>query len=144
MGRKILATGGKILEPLVQEIREFCAANTGNVYADQTQESLEQLLNLTQAIGEASGKNPDEVNAAAVDYLMHAGYTTIAYFWAKAAVVAQQALNSGASETAFYQSKLATAQFYFERLLPRTETLSKTMLSGADNLTTLDEDAFIF
>ena len=144
LGRKILATGGKILEPLVQEIRDFCAANAGNTYADQTAASLEQLLNLTQAVGAASGKNPDEVNAAAVDYLMHAGYTTIAYFWAKAAVVAQQALDNGTSEAPFYQAKLATTQFYFERLLPRTETLSKTMVSGADNLTALAEDAFIF
>ncbi|MEL7400725.1 MAG: acyl-CoA dehydrogenase C-terminal domain-containing protein, partial [Pseudomonadota bacterium] len=144
LGRKILASGGKILEPLVQEIREFCAANSGNTYADQTAASLEQLLSLTQVVGAASGKNPDEVNAAAVDYLMHAGYTTIAYFWAKAAVVAQQALDNGTSEAPFYQAKLATTQFYFERLLPRTETLSKTMVSGADNLTALAEDAFIF
>lgn len=143
LGRKIIATGGKILEPLVAEIQEFCTANPGNPYADQTAASLEQLLSLTQAIAEAAGQNPDEINAAAVDYLMHAGYTTVAYFWAKAAVVAQQAIDNGTGETAFYQAKLATAQFYFERLLPRTETLAKTMLSGAGNLTALDEDAFI-
>lgn len=144
LGRKIIATGGKILEPLVEEIQEFCAANSGNRYADQTAASLEQLLNLTKTVAEASGKNPDEVNAAAVDYLMHAGYTTIAYFWAKAAVVAQQALDNSAGEEAFYQAKLATTRFYFERLLPRTETLAKTILSGAENLTDIDEDAFIF
>jgi len=39
---------------------------------------------------------------------------------------------------------LATAQFYFERLLPRTDSLAKTILSGANNLMALEEAAFNF
>jgi hypothetical protein len=35
-----------------------------------------------------------------------------------------------------------TARFYFERLLPRTESLKVTMLAGADNLMEMREEMF--
>ena len=41
-------------------------------------------------------------------------------------------------------SKLKTAQFYFQRLLPRTESHKLSMLSGADNLMSMDVDEFAF
>ena len=35
-----------------------------------------------------------------------------------------------------------TARFYYERLLPRTESLKVTMLAGADNLMDMREELF--
>ena len=61
----------------------------------------------------------------------------VAYFWAKAAAVAAQSLAEGDADEAFYQSKIYTAQYFFQRLLPRTESLKTTMLSGVENV--LDE-----
>ena len=89
---------------------------------------------LTQKIGMAAMKNPDEVGAASVDYLMYSGYVTLAYFWLRMALVAEQKLAAGAGEAAFYQAKLQTAHFYFARILPRTLSHEVAMLSGADNL----------
>ena len=43
-------------------------------------------------IGEAAMENPDEAGAAAVDYLMYSGYVTLAYFWARMAVIARRRL----------------------------------------------------
>lgn len=143
LGRKVLASNGKILQPLITEICDFGKANSSNEYAKQALESLDQWLQLSETLGQKAINDPNEVNAAGVDYLMHGGYTTLAYFWAKAAVVAQQALDGGTTEVAFYRAKLATAQFYFERLLPRTLTLAKTMISGSENLMQLDEESFI-
>ncbi len=144
LGRKVLASKGKILQPLIDEITDFCQAHKGNRFADETLVSLNKFLNLTEAVSTLAAKGADEVNAAGVDYVMHAGYTTLAYLWAKSAIVAQQALSNGATEQAFYQSKISTAKFYFERLLPRTASLAITMLSGSENLMELSEDAFIF
>ena len=93
-------------------------------------------------IGEAAMQNPDEAGAAAVDYLMYSGYVTLAYFWARMAVIARKKIAEADGDTSFYQSKLMTAQFYFERLLPRTESLKKTILSGADNLMQMPEELF--
>ena len=63
----------------------------------------------------------DEMGAAAVDYLRVAGHLVFAYFWARMAKVALAKQGSG---DPFYTAKLATARFYFARLLPETAMLS--------------------
>ena len=50
---------------------------------------------------------------------MYSGYIVLAWFWLQMAVVAQAKLDAGTSEAAYYQTKLATFDFYFKRL-PRT------------------------
>ena len=62
-------------------------------------------------------QNPDEVGAAAVPYLRVVGHLVFAYFWAR---MAQVALDKEASGDPFYKAKLATARFYFAKLLPET------------------------
>jgi hypothetical protein len=42
----------------------------------------------------------------------------------------------------FYKAKLATARFYFARLLPETETLARRIQSGSANLLSLEAEAF--
>jgi len=144
LGRKILASDGKVMAPFVDMVKEFCRDNSGHALAQTLQQSLEQWLALTDKIGEKAAANPDEVNAAAYDYLMYSGYVVLAYFWARSSVSAEQALKVNSDEAGFYQAKQATAQFYFERLLPRTDSLAKTILSGANNLMALEEAAFNF
>jgi len=86
--------------------------------------------------------NPDEAGAAAVDYLMYSGYITLAYFWARMAVLAQEKIAASSDDKSFYEAKILTARFYFARLLPRTETLKVTMLAGAGNLMDMPEELF--
>jgi hypothetical protein len=89
-------------------------------------------------------QNRDEVGAASVDYLMYSGYVVLGYFWARMVKVAQEKLAAGEGDQAFYEAKLATAKFYFERILPRTRSLVVTMQSGSDNLMALDQEKFAF
>jgi hypothetical protein len=89
-------------------------------------------------IGKAAYSNPDEVNAACVDYLMYAGYVIYAYLWAKAAFMAQTALSSPSNDEGFYTAKIQTARFYYQRILPRTRCLVQTMTAGVAGLTNLD------
>ena len=49
------------------------------------------------------------------------------YMWLKMAVVAEQKLTG---DDGFYQSKLDTMKFYFDRILPRTSALHETILAG--------------
>jgi hypothetical protein len=55
------------------------------------------------------------------------------------AKIALDKLDSGDS---FYKAKLATARFYFARLLPETETLIRQARSGAANLLDLEAELF--
>jgi hypothetical protein len=91
-------------------------------------------LTVSLQIGEKAMQNADEAGAAAVDYLMYSGYVVLAYFWARMAVVAQAKIAAGEGDSSFYEAKLHTARFYFQRLLPRAASHREALLSGADNL----------
>ncbi|KAA1190655.1 acyl-CoA dehydrogenase [Pseudohalioglobus sediminis] len=145
IGRKVLGSGGKLLLQFAGMIDELCessASEEDKVLLDALKAKKDEWLGLSMQIGEAAMQNPDEAGAAAVDYLMYSGYITLAYFWAKMAIVARQKIADADGDTSFYEAKLMTAQFYFERLLPRTESLKTTMLAGADNLMQMPEELF--
>ena len=147
IGRKVLGSGGKLLLGFTSRIQEFCAAHSDEAAAEFTvplRAYIDEWVELTMKIGEAAMGNPDEAGAAAVDYLMYSGYVTLAWFWARMAVLAQQKLAAAEGDLAFYEAKLHTARFYFERLLPRTLTHKESMLSGSDNLMEMDEALFSF
>lgn len=137
IGRKVLGSGGKLLMGFAGMMDEFCEQNSDEEdaqFVDTVKAYKDEWLGLSMQIGEAAMENPDNAGAAAVDYLMYSGYVTLAYFWARMAVIARKKVAEADGDTSFYEGKLMTAQFYFERLLPRTESLKTTMLSGADNL----------
>jgi hypothetical protein len=68
----------------------------------------------------------------------------MAFFWAVMARTALDKLNTSDTEKSFYEAKLNTARFYFDRMLPRTETHKRAMLSGPDNLMKLNPEHFSF
>src|SRR5690606_27322269 len=111
LGRKVLGSQGALLRGFTKIVHRFCVAQGEHpqfkVEVAQLAALNRQWGELTQKIGMAAMKNPDEVGAASVDYLMFSGYVTLAYFWLRMAVVAQQKLEAGVGEAAFYEAKLA-------------------------------------
>ncbi|WQG59793.1 acyl-CoA dehydrogenase C-terminal domain-containing protein [Pseudomonas sp. RTB3] len=87
-------------------------------------------------------KNPDEVGAAAQDYLMYSGYIILGYLWLRMALVAQTQLEDGSGEADYCQAKLATCSFYFKRLLPRTGAHQAAIEAGSDCLMQLPAQLF--
>ena len=146
IGRKVLGSGGVLLQNFTREIHHFCKANAEVAELQEFIEPLQALNKkwgeLTLHIGTKAMENADEAGAASVDYLMFSGYSCLAYFWAKAAFKAQAALAAENSEGEFYEAKLKTARFYYQRILPRTSTCEAAILSGADNVMSLEVEAF--
>ena len=83
--------------------------------------------------------NRDEVGAAAVPYLRVVGHLVFSYFFARMAKIALEKENTGDD---FYKAKLATARFYFARLLPETAMLIRQARSGSQSLMAMDEHLF--
>ena len=110
--------------PLTQELQ---------VYLDMWQE-------MTQFITGQAQKNPNEVGAASVDYLMLSGHVILAYFWAQMHNSAEN--NKGQLGADFYNGKKKTAQFYFAKILPRCHALRATIMTGADTLMNFKESEF--
>ena len=146
LGRKVLMTQGESLKAFTKVVHQFCKENAENEDLKEFIEPLTALNkewgDLTMKVGMAAMKNRDEVGAAAVDFLMYSGYACLAYFWADMVRVAKQKLAEGTTEEGFYQAKVQTAQFYFQRILPRTRTHKACIESGADNLMTMEEANF--
>jgi len=87
--------------------------------------------------------NADEAGAAAVSYLRVAGHLVFAYFWARMAKAALDRVKAdGDAVDPYYRHKLATARFYFERLLPETAYHIRAARSGVKNLQELPAEAF--
>jgi len=85
-----------------------------------------------ESVGDA-----DEIGAASVDFLMYSGYVTMAYFWARIARIAKIH-----EDDEFMRGKVKTAQFFFDRLLPRTDAHYRAALAGADSLMDVSANEF--
>ncbi|MCY0964442.1 acyl-CoA dehydrogenase C-terminal domain-containing protein [Parathalassolituus penaei] len=148
LGRKVLMTQGQSLKSFTKMVHKFCKAEEANAELAAFVKPLAELNkewgDVTMKIGMAAMKDRDEVGAASVDYLMYSGYITLGYFWARMAKVAQDKLAAGTTEEAFYKAKLATANFYFSRILPRTRAHAASMLAGASSLMSLEDEHFAF
>ena len=143
LGRKVLGDSGARLKRFGKLIAEF-------VEEEGVDEAMQEFVNpladlgdkvtrLTTELGMKAMRDADEVGAAAVDYLRICGHLCFAYLWARMAKVA---LARQADGDPFYRAKLATARFYFARLLPETAGLIRSARAGAAPLMALDESLF--
>lgn len=146
LGRKVLGSQGKLLRGFTKIVHKFCEANAEHpqlkAYVAQLDGLNRQWGELTTQVGMAAMKNPDEVGAAALDYLMYSGYIVLAYLWLRMALVAQAQLHKGEGDEELCQGKLATCEFYFKRLLPRTATHRAAVEAGSDCLMKLPAELF--
>jgi 3-(methylsulfanyl)propanoyl-CoA dehydrogenase len=129
--RKILADDRKQYSLFFEAIAAFC---------DEQVDSLGNLVECyfpyldlwgkaTERVFEETRKDPNEANAAAVDYLMLSGYVVMGYYLLRAAAVANTRLDDDAD--AYYQSKIDNAVFYITKILPRTYALRMQIDAGA-------------
>jgi hypothetical protein len=143
LGRKVLGDNGAKLKKFGKRIAAF-------VEEEGVKEEMQEFVNpladlgdkvtkLTTELGMKAMRSPDEVGAAAVDYLRVCGHLVFAYFWAR---MARVALDKAGSGDPFYTAKLATARFYFAKLLPETAGLIRSARTGAQPLMALDEALF--
>ncbi len=143
LGRKVLGDNGAKLKKFGKLVQDFVEAEGTNEAMQEFVNPLadlgEKVTKLTMEIGMKAFQNQDEVGAAAVDYLRVCGHLVFGYFWARMAKVALAKLDGG---DPFYQAKLATARFYFAKLLPETATLIRTARAGSATLMAMDEALF--
>jgi alkylation response protein AidB-like acyl-CoA dehydrogenase len=145
IGRKVLADRGTMLRFWTRIIHRFCRDNENK----KMQEFIRPLRrhyrewgSFTRKVGMKAMKNRDEVGAAAYDYLMYAGYVSLAYFWAKIADAAYTCLDNGTEDPDYYQGKIKTARFYYKKLLPRAKLHKEVMLNGGKTLFDFNDQDF--
>ncbi len=96
----------------------------------------------TGTIAQKGLKDPEEAGAAATDYLRLLGLVAMGYCFARAAKVAQARLAEGTDVAGFYKAKIATASFFFDRILPQATACFLAIKAGKGSMMALDEAAF--
>lgn len=149
LGRKVLISSkGKAIAEYTAEIMKFCAAHATNAkmrpYVVTLGKICAQWNYLTLRIALAARKDRDVVAAAAVDFLMYSGWAMMAFFWAQMAATSFEKLASGdgAETQEFYEGKIATAAFFFDRLLPRAKAHAACILAPVGSTMDLPIEAF--
>ncbi len=148
LGRKVLGSGGALARQLGGVIGSFCERHSRSEELAEFVTRLTGLLKewseATESIANRAARDPDETGAAAMDYLQLTGYLCLAWCWSRIAAVSFAALHRGQGDADFHRAKLATARFYFARLLPRAETHLDALGAGARTLMELPAGHFAF
>ena len=134
LGRKVLGNNGATLQKFGKLIGKLVEEEGVNEKMAEFITPLailgDQMTKFTTELGFKGFQNPDEVGAAAVDYLRVAGHLVFGYFWARMAQVALKEIANGNTDN-FYLAKVQTARFYFAKLFPETATLMRTARAGS-------------
>ena len=147
LGRKVLADNGKKLRAFGKRVAEFVedagVREDMQEFVNPLADLGDKVTKLTTELGMKAFGNPDEVGAAAVDYLRVVGHMVFGYFWARMAQIALDRVKAdGDAVDPFYRAKLHTARFYFAKLLPETASLIRTARAGSASLMSMDEALF--
>jgi alkylation response protein AidB-like acyl-CoA dehydrogenase len=141
LGRKVLGNNGATLKKFGKLVAQLVEEEGVNEKMAEFINPIaylgDQMTKFTTELGFKGFQNPDEVGAAAVDYLRVAGHLVHGYFWARMAQTALREITAGNTDP-FYQAKLQTARFYFAKLFPETATLMRTARAGSKVLMDTD------
>ena len=143
LGRKVMGDGGAALTELIGRIEVTCNALLEDPLLGGHARALAELVRewgaLAMDVGGRAMKDPREVGAASVDFLMYSGWVLMAWCWLR---MVDRARREDLEADPFYAGKVRTGDFFFERLLPRTRTLAATIRAGAGSLMDIQVDAF--
>ena len=131
--RKLSNKNGNIIKKFLDMVKSECDSNNEKVksYSKELNYYLDILYKFTGWIDDKTKIEKDDVSAAANDYLKTLGYVSIAYSWIK---ILEVSFSDYESNKKFYEDKINTAKFYFDKVLPRAEFHYKSAISGSSNI----------
>ncbi len=135
LGRKVLADQGRQMGAFLDmagAFAETCGPREAmREFAEPLAALAADIRQLTSELVATSAHDPHAAGAAAAPYLRLVGHLALAWTWARMAEVAFR--NAGSTDP-IYASKIATARFYFQRLLPQTAALCGEIRAGSSAL----------
>ncbi|MBY6055682.1 acyl-CoA dehydrogenase C-terminal domain-containing protein [Leisingera daeponensis] len=148
VGRKLGQHGGKYVLAFFDMVKTFCQENKeiSEAFTKDFIKPLQAASKDLQAAGmffmQSGMKNPNHALAGSYDFMHLFGQVCLGLMWARMGKAAQEALDAGTQDAAFYETKLATGRYYMARRLPATKLHLARIESGADTVMALDADAF--
>ena len=145
VGRKLASKGGRAVMTFFQEIDQFIGENDSDAglkpFITALGEVKAQLQDGTMWLMQNGLQNPDNAGAASTDYMHLFGLTGLAYMWTLQVKAAQAKIAAGSSDP-FYSTKVTTAQYFIERILPDAGAHLTKLKTGSATLMALPAEAF--
>jgi alkylation response protein AidB-like acyl-CoA dehydrogenase len=148
VGRKVARDAGATAMAVIAEMRQTraqLAAGRGDELAAigaSLDTGISAVEESTRYLLDHYGGNPRAAAAGSVPYLMLLGTVLGGWQMGRAALVSQKKLASAADDKRFYETKMATARFYADHILPRANAYRYEIVHGADSTLRLDEAQF--
>ena len=146
VGRKMPQSFGRLLRRFFHPVQEFITDNQANAEMSEfifpLAKAFSKLQQATAIIAQKGLKNPDEAGAASSDYMRQFALVALAYMWCLMVKAAQEKLEAKEGDQEFYESKIATAKFFMQRVLPEGDGRFKMVMAGADTLMELEASNF--
>ena len=143
VGRKMNYNDGEIINTFFSLINSYLNKLSSNqdkdfqVIIDKFTKSYDELVVVTNHLKSISN---NEVNSSAVEYLNMFSYISIGYAWLRILDISIEKNNSKKSN--FYNSKITTGKYYFNKILPKTSFLKDNILNGATLYNNYKDDYF--
>jgi len=119
---------GKYIKLVEEEIKKNKNQTKIKPFAEKLDEYLKITINFTNWIKEKIKNSKDDVSAACNDYLKVLGLIALAYSWIKVLDISYKELSKNKK---FFEDKIETANFFFNRVLPRIDSHYKSATSGS-------------
>ena len=146
VGRKLAVDGGKHVMAFFEMVKSFCKDNADvdgmGEFITPLKAASKDLQNAGMYFMQNGMTNPNNALSGSYDFMHLFGHVCLGLMWAQMAKASLAALAAGTSDTAFHETKLATARFYMARRLPITATHLARINTGADTVMALDAANF--
>jgi hypothetical protein len=131
--RKLSNKNGNVINKFIELMRSETDLDNEKIkpFTKEFTHYLNILTKFSEWINEKSKTEKDDVSAAANDYLRILGFVSVAYAWIKVLNVSFKDYNENKN---FYDNKINTAKFYFDKVLPRAEQHYKSAITGSSNI----------
>ena len=148
VGRKLAQDGGKHVMAFFDMIKTFASETKGQDEAfdrdflDPLKAASKDLQAAAMYFMSEGMKNPNNALAGSYDFMHMFGHVCLGYMWARMGLAASKALADGASDAAFFETKLATGRYYMARQLPATRMHLARIETGAEPVMALEAANF--
>ena len=128
--RKISSEGifENFIKSMDNEIKNYKNEKNLESFLNIFEKYKEILISFTKWMREKINSNKDDASAACNDYLKVLGYTALAFAWIKTLKISFEKQNSNKE---FYEDKINTGKYYFEKILPRAQSHYVVGTSGS-------------
>ena len=144
INRKIQINNGAVIKDFFSIVHDYINNLSDNKELKEIikkfKKSFDELIIIVDYLSSIEKNKVNDINGPAVEFLHLFSYVSIGFMWLKLIVIAHE--ENISSPNNFLESKIATGEYYFNKILPKTTFLKEHILGGASNYNDYKDEYF--